>query len=161
MPSVICIVGKSDSGKTTLIEKLIPELKQRGFRVGTIKHSAHGFEIDQKGKDSWRHRQAGADTVAVLAPGQIAFTKRTDQSTLEDILGFFEDMDVIITEGFKRSNQAKIEIFRKGVHDHPLEGSNNNLVAYVTDAPLDTDLPLFDLDDIRALADFIESRLPR
>ena len=159
MPAILSIVGKSDSGKTTLIEKLIPELKQRGYRVGTIKHSAHGFEMDQKGKDSWRHRQAGADTVAVSAPGQIAFTKRTEQSTLEDLLYLFDDVDVIITEGFKRSNQAKIEIFRKGVHDHPLEGQNNNTIAYVTDAPLETDLPLFGLDDIRALADFIESRM--
>ena len=161
MPSIFSIVGKSDSGKTTLIEKLIPELKRRGYRVGTIKHSAHGFEMDQQGKDSWRHRQAGADTVAVSAPGQIAFTKRTDQSALEDVLRFFDDVDIIITEGFKRSNQAKIEIFRKGVHDHPLEGQHNNTIAYVTDTPLETDLPLFGLDDIHTLADFIESRMSR
>ncbi len=81
MPQIICIVGRSQSGKTTLIEKLIPELKRRGYRIGTIKHSHHIFDFDKTGKDSWRHKDAGAETVIVVSPGKIAMVKNDDEGT--------------------------------------------------------------------------------
>ena len=112
LPSVISIVGKSESGKTTLIEKLIPELKRRGYRIGIVKHAHHGFDMDRKGKDSYRHRQAGADTVMIASPGQIAMIKDVPGERLDDLIPFFNDMDLLITEGFKRDRAPKIEVFR-------------------------------------------------
>ena len=102
LPPVISIVGKSESGKTTLIEQLLPELKRRGYRIGVVKHAHHGFDMDRKGKDSYRHKQAGADTVMIASPGRIAMIKDVRGERLDDLIPFFKDMDLLITEGFKR-----------------------------------------------------------
>ena len=92
MPPIVCIVGASNSGNTTFLEKLIPELVRRGYRIGTIKHDAHGFEMDREGKDTWRHRQAGAQTIAIVSPNQTATIRRTDaELDLEEAVGRFDE----------------------------------------------------------------------
>ncbi|MEA3428291.1 MAG: molybdopterin-guanine dinucleotide biosynthesis protein B [Thermodesulfobacteriota bacterium] len=159
MPPIISIVGKSGSGKTTLIEKIIPELKRRGHKIGTVKHAYHGFDIDQKGKDSWRHKEAGADMVIVASPGKIAMVKDVNSESLECLEEYFNDMDIIIVEGYKREKQPKIEILRSSTHKKPLCGKDNNLIALVTDANIDLKVPKFGLEEIDSLVDFIEKNI--
>jgi len=103
-PPIISIVGKSNSGKTVLVEKLIKELKKRGFRIGIIKHAHHGFTLDKKGKDSWRHKEAGADTVVVLSPNMLTMVKDHEDESIDAHKKYFMDMDLVITEGFKRDS---------------------------------------------------------
>jgi molybdopterin-guanine dinucleotide biosynthesis protein B len=158
LPPVLSIVGKSESGKTTLIEKLIPELKRRGYRVGIVKHAHHGFEMDRKGKDSHRHRQAGADTVMIASPGQIAMVKDVPNECLDDLVPFFSDMDILISEGFKRDRAPKIEVYRKERHDQPACLKDATLLAMVSDTPLDISVPRFASDDIDAITEFIVAR---
>jgi molybdopterin-guanine dinucleotide biosynthesis protein MobB len=155
---LICLVGKSGCGKTTFLEKLIPELKSRGYRIGTVKHHAHpGFDIDKPGKDTWRHAQAGSDHVVIAAPDKIAsIRKLPDRLSLDRILTNFTDVDLILAEGFSRTEFPKIEILRTDWYPKPLEHVSNR-VAWVTDCPdLDTGLPVFELSDYKGLADFIE-----
>lgn len=162
MAKVVSIVGQSDSGKTTFIEKLIPELRGRGYKVGVVKHAHHGFDIDREGKDSWKYQKAGADTVMVSSPGRLAMVKTSPkEASLEEVLTYFSDMDLVITEGYKGEDRPKIEIFRKEKHEKPVCSKKDNLIAVVTNAELSTDLPMFRLDGIKDLADFIEERFLR
>ncbi|QTA87690.1 molybdopterin-guanine dinucleotide biosynthesis protein B [Desulfonema magnum] len=156
MPPIISIVGKSQSGKTTLIEKLIPELKKRGYGIGIIKHASHKFDIDKKGKDSWRHKAAGADTVIVASPGAIAMVKDHHSESLEHLEMYFQDMDIVITEGYKKKDKPKIEVFRAAAHKELLCRNDKTLVALVTDTDADLNVPRFRLEEIEKLADFIE-----
>jgi molybdopterin-guanine dinucleotide biosynthesis adapter protein len=156
MPHIISIVGKSNSGKTTLIEKLLPELKRRGYKIGTIKHSHHAVEIDRKGKDSWRHMAAGAHTVVVASQGKMAMVKDVPQENPDDLECYFSDMDLVITEGFKTGKWPKIEIFRSARNKNLLCVDDDTLVAVVTDADIDLGVPLFGLEDIVEIVDFIE-----
>ena len=160
-PALISIVSKKNSGKTTLLEKLIPELKSRGYRVGTIKHDTHGFEIDREGKDTWRHKQAGAETVVISSPRKIAVIKDVAKElTLDQIAGqFFSDMDIVITEGYKRADKPQIEVFRSAQHKSTLHVKEDpgTLVAVVSDVPVDLPVPRFDINDVVSLADFIET----
>ncbi len=158
MPPVLSIVGKSESGKTTLIEKLIPELKRRGYRVGVVKHAHHGFDLDQPGKDSYRHRQAGANSVMIASPGQMALVKDMPGERLEDLVAYFEDMDLLITEGFKRDAAPKIEVFRAERHRQPACLDDATLVALVSDTPLSLSVPRFTADDTAAITAFVVSR---
>ena len=158
MPVILSIVGKSGSGKTTLIEKLLPELKNRGYRIGTIKHAAHEADMDKEGKDSWRHREAGADTVLVVSPKTIAMIKSHPDQGQEDLDKYFDDVDVVLTEGFKSGDKPKIEIFRPEAHRELLCRGDAQLVAVVTDAAIHLGIPVFGLDDVSGLADFIEAR---
>ena len=156
MPEMICFVGRSQSGKTTLIEKLIPVLKNRGYRIGTIKHSHHVFDFDKSGKDSWRHKDAGAETVIIASPGKIAMVKNDHNGTLNGLHKFFDDLDLVITEGYKNESKPKIEVIRTARNPEPLLARDPNLVAVVTDAQLDLPVPVFGLEDIAGLANFIE-----
>jgi molybdopterin-guanine dinucleotide biosynthesis adapter protein len=156
MPQLITIVGHSNSGKTTLIEKLIPELKSRGFRVGTIKHTHHGFSMDQKGKDTYRHRAAGADAVLAASPGQIALVKSMPKLNIDSLLPYFQDMDIVLAEGFKQEKKPKIEVFRSQIHQSPLFPEDDLLVAVVTDSPYSARVPVFQFEDIQAICDVIE-----
>jgi molybdopterin-guanine dinucleotide biosynthesis protein B len=156
MPQIICIVGRSQSGKTTLIEKLIPILKGRGYKIGTIKHSHHIFDFDKTGKDSWRHKDAGAETVIIASPGKIAMIKNDDQGTLDGLQQFFNDLDLVITEGYKKENKPKIEVARAARHADVILKADRNLVAVVSDMELKLKVPVFGLEDIDELADFIE-----
>jgi molybdopterin-guanine dinucleotide biosynthesis protein B len=160
VPPIVSIVGNSDAGKTTLLEKLIAELTARGYRVGTVKHDVHGFDIDHEGKDSWRHKQAGAHTVVISSPMKVAVVKDAEtEETLDGLESkYFQDVDLILTEGYKGENKPKIEIFRSQMHEKPLFGGDERLVALVSDTSLDLGVPLFDLDDMRGLADFVEER---
>jgi len=157
LPPVLSIVGKSDSGKTTLIEKLIPELKRRGYRVGVVKHAHHGFEFDRKGKDSYRHRNAGAHTVMIASPGQIAMIKDSPDESLDHMVPYFKDVDLLITEGFKSDRAPKIEVFRSQCHRRPACLEDDTLIAMVSETPFDSELPRFEPDDIGAIAEFIVS----
>lgn len=161
MPPVVSIVSKKNSGKTTLLEKLIPELCRRGYRVGTIKHDVHGFDIDREGKDSWRHKQAGAGTVVISSTRKIAMVKDVDEEyRLEEIVAqFFGDRDLVLTEGYKRGAMPKIEVFRSAAHRTPLysDAAANHLVALASDVSVDLGVPCIDVDDIAAIADFIET----
>ena len=161
MPQILSVVGRSQSGKTTLIEKLIPELKNRGYRIGTIKHAHHGFDIDKSGKDSWRHRHAGADVVVVASPGKIAMVRDEERESLDDLQNYFEGMDLIITEGYKTQNKPKIEVMRTARHTELVCAGDSNLIAVVTDVDLNPSVPKFGLDDIKELADLIQQKFLR
>lgn len=159
---IICVVGRSKAGKTTLLEKLIPELKRRGYRVATVKHHAHpGFEIDQPGKDTWRHAQAGSDHVVIAAPDKVAAIRRVAQEpTLDEIAATIQDVDIILCEGYKRANQPKIEVIRAARATQPL-CTPQELLAVAADLVLPLDVPQFDLDDAVGLADLLEARFLR
>ena len=156
MPSVITIVGHSNSGKTTLIEKLIPELKRRGYRIGTIKHSHHVISMDHPGKDTYRHRAAGADTVLAASPGQISMAKTWEETGLDSLLPYFQDMDIVLVEGFKQEKKPKIEVFRSRIHPKPLFPDDELLLAVVTDAPHSSRVPVFQFEEIQGICDVIE-----
>lgn len=156
---IVSIVGRSGVGKTTLVEKLLVELKRRGRRVATIKHDTHTFEIDQPGKDSWRHAQAGSDVVVIAAPERLALIRRLEREwTLDEIAALIEDVDIILTEGYKRANKPKIEVSRRE-RGHGLVSRSDELVAIATDQPFpEINVPQFALDDINGLTDLIEQR---
>ena len=156
MTPIICIAGRSQTGKTTLIEKLIPVLKNRGYRIGTIKHSHHIFEMDKTGKDSWRHKDAGAETVIIASPGKIAMVKSDHEGTLDSLVNYFSDMDLVITEGYKGEVKPKIEVVRSARHQQALLADDANLIAIVTDVDMSAEVPVFGMEDIDQLSDFIE-----
>lgn len=156
MPFSVSIVGRSNSGKTTLLEKVVGELKQRGYRLATIKHSAHDFELDHPGKDSWRHAKAGSDTVVVSSPRKMALIKRVARDTsLPELLHLIgSDFDFVLVEGFKNSSLPKIEVHRKGKGE--LLCSEEELLGVVTDEPLSVSVPQFTPDEVRPLVDLLE-----
>ncbi len=160
MIPIISIVGKSDSGKTTLIEKLVPELTRRGYRIATVKHDTHGFEVDREGKDSWRHKQAGAHTVVISSPNKVALIRDVEKDlTLEEIREkLIQDVDLILSEGYKKDVQPKIEIFRKEKHKELLCSKEDSLVAIVSDQKFDIGVPCFHLEDMKGLTNFIEKK---
>lgn len=159
MPAVVSIVGRSQSGKTTLIEKLIPEFKSRGYTIGTIKHSHHNPDIDRSGKDSSRHKAAGADTVIFHSPGTIAMVRDDHAGEMDNLMGYFEDVDLVITEGYKAGNKPKIEIVRSARHYEPLLKDDTHLIAVVTDVDLQLKVPIFGFEDVVPLADLIEEKI--
>ncbi|MCL2669412.1 MAG: molybdopterin-guanine dinucleotide biosynthesis protein B [Syntrophaceae bacterium] len=159
MIPIVSIVGKSNSGKTTLIEKLIAELSRRGWRVATIKHNRHGFEIDHEGKDSWRHKRAGAVATVVASPTRIALIEDTpkDYEIAEIRDCYIRDADLILVEGYKVNPHPKIEVIRTELRRERLCGSEDNLIALTGDLPVAAPVPWFDRDDVLGIAAFIES----
>jgi molybdopterin-guanine dinucleotide biosynthesis adapter protein len=156
-PEIITIVGKSNSGKTTLLEKLITNLTQKGYKIGSVKHAHDGFEMDKEGKDSWRHKKAGAASTLVISQDKIAMIKNDNTSYLEKMQAYLADNDIILAEGFKKQNFPKIEIFRtQSVHKEPLCPDDKNLIAFVTNSDYKPDVPVFGLEDIVELSEFIE-----
>jgi len=156
MPPVVSIVGRSKSGKTTLLEKLIRELKSRGYRVATIKHTVHEPTLDEPEKDSWRHIRAGSEATVVSAPNGLLFIQpAAAEISLDEVVRLFgEDYDIILTEGFKRGSAPKIAVHRK--ENGPPLSSVRKLIAIATDEPLETRVRQFPLDDVRGLADLLE-----
>ncbi|AQS58339.1 molybdopterin-guanine dinucleotide biosynthesis protein B [Desulforamulus ferrireducens] len=156
---MVSIVGKSDAGKTTFMEKLIKELKARNIKVCTIKHDVHGFDIDQPGKDTWRHSQAGADTVVISSPQKMAMiTKVREELSLDQIAEIVsDDTDIIITEGYKRANKPKIEISRSE-RGTELLCTPDELIGLVSDIPWSIGVPVFQLDDAPGVADLLQDK---
>ncbi len=154
---VIAFVGRSRSGKTTLLEKLIPELKRRGYRVAAVKHTAHPVEPDTPGKDTYRFAQAGAGPVILAAP----------EATLEEALAGIRGVDLVLVEGYKRADVPKIEVrWSGGAEEQGSKGelvcaNDGRLIAIVSDRRFDMDVPQFGLEDVVGLADWIEWRLLR
>ena len=133
MSKVINIVGdKSNVGKTFVMEGIIKELKIRGLSVATIKHDVHGFDIDKKGKDTYKHREAGSETVIISSPNRFALIKEVKEETsLEELINFARDKDVILVEGYKKSNLRKIEVYRKDFSESIIT-SKEKLIAIAT-----------------------------
>jgi len=162
---VVSVVAKSGTGKTTLLEKLIAELKSRGYRVGVIKHDAHRFDIDHEGKDSWRLTRAGADTMLITSPEKIAMVRRNpaeQQPTLAEVVAAYcDNVDIVLTEGFKKSTMPKVEVHRQERSAKLLcrdEEHDPALIAVASDSPLQIDVPLYDINDARGLCDLIVAR---
>jgi molybdopterin-guanine dinucleotide biosynthesis adapter protein len=159
---IVSVVGFSGSGKTTFVEKLIPALTSRGIKVGTIKHDVHGFDLDQPGKDSWRHRRAGAAVTIIASPGQIGMVKDVDHdlSPLE-LAQFISGVDLILTEGYKRGPFPKVEIFRRNAADNqaPVCLDDPALLAVVSNEKISLKVPLFGLDDASGVAELIIRKL--
>ena len=155
---VVSVVGKSDSGKTTLMERLIRALTARGWHVGTVKHHVHDFDIDIPGKDSWRHARAGASVTLVSAPSKLGMIRDVDhEATLDELLALAGDVDVLLTEGYRRAGDVRIEVSRRA-RSTELVCAPHELFALATDNDeLDVgDVPVFGLDDAEGLADLVE-----
>jgi molybdopterin molybdotransferase len=159
---IVSIVGKSQSGKTMLMEQLIAEFKKRGYKVAALKHSRGGMEIDHPGKDSWKFAQAGSDAVCVSSPDKLAFIKKLDHDLdIEEIMPIVgSEFDLILAEGFRKGKIPKIEVHRKELGDDLL-CSPEELSAIVTDGSLDTDIAQLPWGDTVAVADFIEKNFVR
>jgi molybdopterin-guanine dinucleotide biosynthesis protein MobB len=163
---VISVVAKSGTGKTSLLEKLIAELKRRGWRVGAMKHDAHQFDIDREGKDSWRLTQAGADTMLISSPVKVAMVKKNENmiepSVAKIVDTYFTDVDIVLTEGFKKNHFPKIEVHRKDRSPTIMcrgEEHDPTLIAVASDDNLEVDVPLFDINDYEGLCDLIETQV--
>lgn len=156
LPPVVSIVAKSGSGKTTFMEKLLPELKRRGLGVGVLKHHGHPTPFDMPGKDTFRHFQAGADVVVGASAVQVAiFRRENGAEDLEAVIAaHMGDLDLVLTEGYKRGPHAKIEIHR-AARSSSLLCTPDELLALVSDTPFPLDIPQFDLEDAAAVADFL------
>lgn len=157
---IISIVGKTNSGKTTLIEKIIPELKNRDYKVGTIKHDVHKFEIDIPGKDTWRMSQAGSQTVVIASSEKMCMIKKIDKEYNIDEISewLFNDMDIVITEGYKKENKPKIEVTNSA---ELLCSKDDNLLAVVvnnSDKDLKFNVLSFKMDEIKKIVDLIEEK---
>lgn len=162
---VVSVVAKSGTGKTTLLEKLISNLKQRGYRVGAVKHDAHRFDIDREGKDSWRLTQAGADTMVISSPAKLAVVKQhgaeKEPGPADIVEAYFGDVDIVLTEGFKKNSFPKIEVHRSERSDSLLcrgEVNDPSLLAVASDEALDIDVPVFNINDPEGICDLIENR---
>jgi len=159
---VVAFVAKSNTGKTTLLEQVIRELKNRGYKVGAIKHDAHRFNIDHPGKDSHRLTEAGADTMLITSQEKFALIKKHETSPpLEELVTtYFSDVDIVLTEGFKMSPLPKIEVHRQERSPTLLcrgELHDPMLVAVASDEALNLDVPVLDLNDIEGVTDFVEA----
>jgi molybdopterin-guanine dinucleotide biosynthesis adapter protein len=141
------------------MEKLIQELSRRGYRLAAVKHHSHpGFEIDTPGKDSWRFAQAGSQQVVITAPDKFATYRKLDHElSLDEIANEIRDVDLILVEGYKRSNKPSIEVVR-AANGYELIGSTDQLIAVASDVRMDTGVPHFELDDIQGIVEFIVER---
>ena len=154
MAPIVSFVGHSNSGKTTFLIKVISELKKRGYRIGVIKHDGHDFEIDHAGTDTWQHRQAGADVVCIASSHKIAIVQTlVKPSTLDEIIPMINDVDMILTEGFKQDQKPQIEVNRQGVE---CLGKKNNTIALVSDKVTYDSIPHFGFEDTEKVANLLE-----
>jgi molybdopterin-guanine dinucleotide biosynthesis adapter protein len=154
----IGLAGWSGAGKTTLIKRLIPELNRRGFRVSTIKHAHHGFDVDRPGKDSYEHRAAGANEVLVASSDRIALMRElrgAPEPSLAELLGVLAPVDLVLIEGFKRDPIAKIEVFREANGKPLLYPQDAQIVALASDGVPPPGLPHAPIDDVSAVADLV------
>jgi molybdopterin-guanine dinucleotide biosynthesis protein B len=161
MTPILSVVGYSDSGKTTYLERLIPELVKRNVRIIAVKHDVHGFEVDKPGKDSYRLKQAGAAAAIISSPKKIAVIADTDHDlNLSEIRDHFgRGADLILSEGYKNDIHSKIEVFRKGVHEYLLCTDDDTLFAVAADTDIAASVPVLPLDDPSPMADLIVEKI--
>lgn len=161
-PPVFGVTGWKNSGKTTLVECLVAELSRRGLRVSTVKHAHHSVEVDHPGRDSYRHRTAGAVEVAVVGAARWAIMhelRGAPEPTLDEVLGRLSPCDLVVIEGYKREPHPKLECRRRAAVRHDrLTAIDPTVVAVAADHAIDGEtVPVFPLDDISAIADFVEA----
>ncbi len=152
------VTGWKNAGKTGLMERLVAEITARGFTVSTIKHAHHDTDVDQPGRDSYRHRTAGAQEVMLASPRRWALMhelRDQDEPQLDDLLARLSPVDLVLIEGYKRAPHPKVEAWRSAVEKPPLATRNTTIRALATDQPMETALPLLDLNNAAAIADFI------
>ena len=162
-PPIFCFAGRSGSGKTTLLVAVIAALRARGYRVATAKHDVHGATLDTEGKDSWRHKEAGAETVILVAPGRLVIVSDCGEDPSLEAIGarFAAGADVLLAEGFKRSPFPKVEVARSARSRTLLLGPADGLIAVATDFEVDAGVPRLDLNAPATVADFIEARFSK
>ena len=154
-PVVFAVSGVKNSGKTTLIEKIIPKLKEHGLKVATIKHDGHDFEGDVEGTDTYKHKRAGAYGTAIFSKNKFMIIKDQKDTLEEELMLYFKDSDVIILEGFKYSDYPKLEIVRKGNSEHSV-CRKETLLGIVSDMDIKVEgVKILDLNDIDKIADFL------
>jgi molybdopterin-guanine dinucleotide biosynthesis protein MobB len=159
---VFGVVGWKNAGKTGLMERLVAEITSRGITVSTVKHAHHVFDVDQPGKDSHRHRQAGAREVLLASRKRVAIMhelREEDEPKLEELLARLHPVDLVLIEGYKRDTHAKVEAHRAETGNPLIALEDPTIKAVASDVPLDLDRPVFDLDDTPAIADFILSQV--
>ena len=163
LPPAFGIAGYKNSGKTTLIVELIHELVARGWRVGTIKHAHHAFDIDHPGKDSYLHRTAGATEVIVASARRVAHVRELNAAAepeLGELLGRMGHVDLVLVEGWKSGSHPRLELRRAAAEAAPLAGTVPGILALVSDGPLPAEeLPVFPRANVPAIADFILASL--
>jgi molybdopterin-guanine dinucleotide biosynthesis protein B len=158
LPPIVSVVGRAKIGKTTFLVKLIAELTRRGYRIGVIKHSIHRFSFAEPERDTWKHTQAGAIAVAFATASELAVSRQLDQElSIDEIARTLGDVDLILTEGYKRAHKPKIEILRSE-RGTELVARRDEIIAVVSDHSPDLDAPRFDLDDAASVATFLEQR---
>ena len=159
---VFGLVGYSGSGKTTLLVRLIPEIVRRGVTVSTMKHAHHGFDVDQPGKDSYEHRQAGATEVLVSSARRWALmheNREAREPGPEELMRHMTDVDLLLIEGFKREGHDKLEVWRAATRKPLLARDDRSILAVASDGPVPgLPIPVLDLNDVPAIADFILHR---
>jgi molybdopterin-guanine dinucleotide biosynthesis adapter protein len=160
---IIGVAGFKNAGKTTLVEKLVTELTSRGHRISTVKHAHHSFDIDHEGRDSFRHRKAGATEVAVVSRHRWAVIhelRGEREPSLDDILVKLAPCDLVIVEGYKRDSHDKIEVRNLALDHPPLAGDDPTVVAIASTGPVaKAPVPVFSRDDVTTLADFIANHM--
>ena len=152
------VTGWKNAGKTGLMERLVAEITRRGHSVSTVKHAHHTFDVDHPGKDSYRHRHAGAHEVILSSRNRVALMqelRQQDEPTLAALLARLSPVDLVLIEGYKRDTHPKIEAHRAAAENPLIAPGDPTIRAVASDVPLDLDRPVFDLDDTAAIADFI------
>ena len=160
---IIGVAGFKNAGKTTLVERLVRHLTERGYRISTVKHAHHSFDIDHEGRDSFRHRAAGASEVAVVSASRWAIiheSRDDEEPALNAILAKLAPCDLVIIEGYKRDNHDKIEVRNLDLDHPPLAGDDPTIVAIAATGNIPgAPVPVFNRDDVNALATFIETHM--
>lgn len=156
------VVGWKNAGKTGLMERLVTEITSRGISVSTVKHAHHSFDVDQPGKDSFRHREAGATEVLLASANRFALMhelRGAAEPTLEQLLARLSPVDLVLVEGYKRDLHSKVEAYRAETQNPLIAAEDPTVKAVASDTVMDLDRPVFDLDDTISIADFILSEV--